>query len=285
MRSTRPAAVATLPALTPSAAAPHANGHAPANGNGHHASPFAPPQQPPPSLVQAVAAAAPIPLAIQPGAAEAAAILPPRPTGRFPAPSPRASSWKSWPVIVIVLAVVAIVTAIVLMLFPPGGARDPGRSDVLSPAPDRMDTNPAPSTPRKPPAATPDPWDDRRGARTTPSAPPAPADDPDIDSPDLDPPISTRPRLPGRSSGPNMLYSMIKHACSRLAECGTINAPVKTLCDRYTSAPSLAAPSCAAASRCLRGIDEMSCDASIDDPMSLLDLQKQIPDCAEALSC
>src|SRR5262245_25230008 len=85
LRSSRPAAAATLPALNQPAAAPHANGHArapvadgsPRGMNGYHAPP---PQQPPQSLVQAVAAAGPIPLAMQHGPVDAVAILPPRPT-------------------------------------------------------------------------------------------------------------------------------------------------------------------------------------------------------------
>src|SRR5688572_9858616 len=128
MRSTRPAAAATLPSLhangnvqvvTPVAApSPYANGHAnghAANGhasggvasNGHikgHYHPPVPIGVPPPAM--------PDPNAMQP-------ILPPRPTGRMPtATAASASWWKSWPLIVIVLAGLAIVAAVVLMVLP-----------------------------------------------------------------------------------------------------------------------------------------------------------------------
>jgi hypothetical protein len=307
LRSARPAAAATLPALSQPAPAPHANGHgraptteaSPRGTNGHHAA--APAGAPGQSLVQAVAAAAPIPLAIQHGPADAVAILPPRPTGRFTAPAPRAS-WKSWPVIVIILAVIAIVTAVVLMVFPPGGPRDHrdnGTNNSLQPAPDRMDTNPAPSTPRLPPTTSPDPWS-RRGGGTPPTTPPAappdppddPPDDPDIDAQDVDDailnggdPFSRRGLGSLGSRSTNMLYSIVKHACARLASCNSTNDQTKQICDLYGSIPSVTPPRCPAAARCLRQIDELSCDVSIDDPTSLLELKDKFTDCTDAMSC
>lgn len=317
LRSARPAAGATLPALGQPAPAPHAGGHAPTNG--HHPaapapapSPFAaPPAQPPQSLVQAVAAVAPIPLAIHHGPADAAPILPPRPTGRFPAAAPRAS-WKSWPVIVIVLAVIAIVTAVVLMVFPPGGS--PGAAEMnhsLQPAPDRMDTNPTPATPRQPPSTSPDPWSRGGGAAaptapTVPTTPPAmPPDDPDIDDPDVDDalsgrdPFSRRGGLGGGAAGglgglgagllgprsTQTLIAMLQRACARLEACNSMNAQLEQLCETYTQIPSLPPPRCAAAARCLRSIDEMSCDVAIDDPMSLFQLKDRFTDCVDAMSC
>jgi hypothetical protein len=314
LRSTRPAAAASLPALNaalpapaPRAAAPngHANGHAPAAPAAphapasYHADPAAPV-----SLVQAVAAAAPIPLAIHHGSPGEAAvpILPPRPTGRYAAAPPRAS-WKSWPVIVIILAVIAIVTAVILMVFPPGGPKDAGTSGPPPPAPDRMDTNPSPSTPtpRQPPSTSPDPWSRGSGAGITPAqpaptvptpvTPPGTAPDVDIDDPDLNDPSASRdpfarPR-PGRSSTPRMemLYSIFKHACTRLATCGAVSSQAKQLCDSYNRLPTVSPPSCAAATRCLRNIDEMSCDLAVDDPMKLLQLKDKFTDCTDALSC
>jgi hypothetical protein len=296
MRSTRPAAAAQLPALHHAAPAPAVNGHARGpmaeaapRVNGYHAAP--PHDPPPPSLVQAVAAAAPIPMAIHHGPADAVAILPPRPTGRFTAPAPRASSWKSWPVIVIVLAVIAIVTAIVLMLFPPGGApRDEGTNNSLQPAPDRMDTNPTPSTPRQPPSTNPDPWSRRGGG--SPSAP-TPPDDPDIDAPDVDDALATRDPFSRRGGGggalgmqsTSMLYSIVRHACTRITTCGTTTPQTKQLCDLYTRVPSVSPPSCPAATRCLRSIDEMSCDLKIEDASSVLQLKDKFTDCSDALRC
>ncbi len=220
-------------------------------------------------------------------------ILPPRPTGRIVAPAPR-SSWKSWPVIVIILAVIAIVTAVVLMLFPPGGAaRDEGTNNSLQPAPERMDTNPspAPATPRQPPSTSPDPWS-RRGGGTapTPPTPTPPPDDPDIDDPDVDDALASRDPFSRRGGtlgmrSTSMLYSIVKHACTRIAACGTTNTQTKQLCDLYTRVPSVPPPSCSAATRCLRSIDEMSCDIPLDDPSSLLKLKDRFTDCADALGC
>jgi hypothetical protein len=268
------------------------HGHGPMNGYPAAAPAAAPPTQ---NLVQAVAAAAPIPFAIHHGPADAVAILPPRPTGRFTAPAPRAS-WKSWPVIVIILAVIAIVTAVILMLFPPGGApRDEGTNHSLDPAPERMDTNPTPSTPRQPPSTDPDPWS-RRGGGTAPTTPPAP-DDPDIDDPDIDDALTNRDPFSRRGGGggglggglgiqsSTMLYSMFKHACTRLSTCGTTTPQTKQVCDLYARVPSVPPPSCPAAARCLRSIDEMSCDLKLDSPTSLLGLKDRFTDCADALGC
>lgn len=305
LRSARPAAGATLPALNQPSPAPQPDGHAPPATNGHHgpqpapgAAPPAPPASPAPaaSLVQAVAAVAPIPLAIHRGPVEAVPILPPRPTGRFAAPAPR-PSWKSWPVIVIVLAVIAIVTAVVLMLFPPGGApRDEGTNNVLQPAPDRMDTNPtpAPATPRQPPSTSPDPWSRRGGGggaappAPTPPAPVMPPDDPDIDDPDVDDALASRDPFSRRGAlgrGSSMLPAIIKHVCSRLSTCGTTNAQTRQLCDLYTRVPSVPPPSCAAAARCLESIDEMSCDMQVTDPTDLWQVKDKFTDCMDALRC
>jgi hypothetical protein len=295
LRSTRPAAAATLPALNQP---PAANGHAhgpptegsPRGTNGSHAaSPQAAQAPPPQSLVQAVAAAAPIPFAIQHGPADAVPILPPRPTGRITAPAPRAS-WKSWPVIVIVLAVIAIVTAVILMLFPPGGAKDEGTRNSVQPAPDRMDTNPTPSTPRQPPSTSPDPWS-RRGGAGSGAAPTTPAtpDDPDIDDPNVDDALTTRDPFSRRggslgSRTTNMLVSIVRHGCTRLSSCGTASARTKQICDLYTQAPAVP-PSCPAATRCFRSIDDMSCDTKIDGPSDLLQLQHKFSDCVDAMGC
>jgi hypothetical protein len=313
MRTTRPAAGATLPALGPTGAA----SPAPANGNASGlaaavaqsavAAPQAQPQPQPQqsaSLVQAVAAAAPIPLAIHTGPADSVPILPPRPTGRYPAPTARAS-WKSWPVIVIILAVIAIIAAVVLMLFPPGGAPNDGTNDGTrnsgQPAPDRMNTNPAPTTPRQPPSTSPDPWSRRGGAggagsagSAAPGQPPAP-DDRDIDDPTVDDALTSRDPLSRRSGGSlggrglgspatDMLYSIFKHACSRVSACSTSNQTLDDFCGRLATRPPVPPPSCAAATRCLRSIDRMSCD-SFDDAQSILQIQDKLSDCMDAMSC
>src|SRR6185436_3118311 len=125
-QAARPAASTPLPSLHKSAPAaaptPSAgNGHGPQT-NGH-------------------AAHAPIAAAIA-TAQEIQPVLPPRPTTRSHTAEPVASAWRSWPVLVIVLAMIAIVVAVVLMVWPSAAARagDPGKRLQPPPAPERMPT-------------------------------------------------------------------------------------------------------------------------------------------------
>jgi hypothetical protein len=107
-------------------------------------------------------------------------VLPPRPTTRSHAAQP-ASRWRRWPVIVIVVASMAIVAAVVLMLWPAARGRDGSRLLRPPPAPERMDTQTPAVTPRidaaphaAPPAAgAPDPW-----ATPAPPSPPHASIDP-----------------------------------------------------------------------------------------------------------
>src|SRR5262245_30422203 len=153
----RPAASAPLPAL-----------HKPAR-NGHNAQ------------LNGQAVQAPIATAAAP-AQEAPPVLPPRPTARSHTAEPRSSAWRSWPVIVIVLAMIAIVVAVVLMVWPASSGRggDSGKHALKPPpAPERMPTTvpdvdrAAPRTHNQavPPRTAPDPWG------TKPADPP-PAQDP-----------------------------------------------------------------------------------------------------------
>lgn len=305
MRTARPAAAATLPALgapgapnpaPANASAPLTNGHAPAPPHGATPTAGYAPAPPPQSLVQAVAAAAPIPLAIQGGGAESIPILPPRPTGRFAAPAPRAS-WRSWPVIVIILAVIAIVTAVVLMLFPPGGARDEGTRNSVQPAPERMDTNPSPSTPHPPPSTGPDPWSRRgsAGGSAGSAAPPAADDDRDIDDPSVDDALANRDPLSRRGGGgslqpgigalnTDMLFSIFRHGCARVSACGSASAEVEMFCTNLGKVAPTQPPTCAAAPRCLRTIDQMSCD-TFTDVQSIYALKDKLSDCVDAMGC
>src|SRR4051812_22403618 len=121
----RPAANAPLPALHPVASG---NGHA----NGHVTAPTA---------YAPAAHAVPMPVVAAHDASQP--VLPPRPTVRGQTAEPRASGWRSWPVLVIILATLAIVAAVVLMVWP-GDRRDPNDKHMLGPppAPDRMQTAP-----------------------------------------------------------------------------------------------------------------------------------------------
>lgn len=284
LRSNRPAAAASLPALlaagnhiqvTPRDPQPNGNGHT--QMNGHAASAYAPA----PQAAQHVAMPMPMADGAQP-------VLPPRPTGRMYAAAPAAGSawWKSWPLVVIILALAAIVVAVILMVLPPGG-KDKGVSNkgaAPPPAPERMDTNPLPPSQPSPPRAG-DPW----------SAPkPDPLPKRDLDIPD-DPDPNTQPQ--GGATNPSgtfgnlggsgaMMMSMMRHACDRAATCGPLDSTLKSYCEMAKTIPS-APPSsaCPAAKRCLDHIDEISCSTKFDDVGALLALTYKLQDCVEAQSC
>lgn len=293
LRGARPSAAAALPALHATSPNPpplvNGNGHGHAYANGHASEPAAPPQ----NLVQAVAAAA-APSSWPVGAATAVAIdgaqpiLPPRPTGRFEAPAPR-SSWKSWPVIVIIVAVIAIVVAVVLMLWPPEPTDDRVTGAMPTAGPERMNTNPMPTVPGPQPSPQPadpdDPWAPPQGrGGGAPSVPkdPAPPDDVDID--DIDPGAANPGAMPvfpgGRSSMP---IAIAQHTCVRLAQCGGIPSSVGVFCRQVSAMSRVSPPSCAAATRCLKQIDELECDDLRSDPLGAV--QSPPEDCADALSC
>jgi hypothetical protein len=295
LRSARPAAAAALPALQAAPAPPaptvpdpyaiahaHSNGHG--NGHGHARAGYqAQPNVPLPVQVAHAAAAFAQVDAVH-------AILPPRPTGRMPVTAAR-SIWKSWQVIVIVLAVIAIVTAVVLMVWPPNRNPDPGAPGAVQPmpAPERMDTNPSPSTPPpSAPSSSNDPWSNR-GA-----SPPGHQPAPDVDDPGLANPNDPFSRRGGNragslgslGSGGTFMIAMMSHACERFSQCGTIDRVFKATCDVYArQLPRAAPPSCDAAQRCLDHIDALDCDASMNDTAALARLMTQFSDCVEALSC
>ena len=252
LRSTRPAAGAALPALvsapvpvevappvatpTPVPAPPPPSPYANGASNGHYA---------PPGMA-----------ALANGHDVAHPILPPRPTGRMITAPQSAGWWKSWPMIVIVLAGVAIVIAVVLMVWPPG-ASDKGTQTVVPPAPERMDTNPLPQT---------------HGSITPPQK--APTQIPDDPTP---PPSS------GGAAGTQTQLAVLDHVCDRLMACG--NDAAETFCDTAkTLAQTLGVPAgppaCEAGKRCLARIDRFSCSASAVDVQRLM----TDPDCAEALT-
>lgn len=270
-RAARPAANAPLPPL-----------RAP---GGAHAGNGLPPDAP---VVHAVA----MPLAAQ-------TVLPPRPTARATtAAAP--SAWRSWPVLVIVVAMLAIVAAVVLMVWPAGSARPGKRALQPPPAPERMDTQTPPVTPKidtAPHAARPaprDPW--AAAPRADPPADPgAPSDPPAAAAADddtqgaIDPFAPAAPR--GHGTGANAPYgggmlelAMTARICKKLVQCGTSDATLKMTCDAIANLPSDPPAGCPAAERCLRHIDAMGC-TSQPDALQLGMLLMQFRDCAEAEHC
>ncbi len=45
-----------------------------------------------------------------------------------------------------------------------------------------------------------------------------------------------------------------------------------------------AAPTCAAATRCLQHVDQLSCSMQTDDAGALMQLMTQLPDCFDAMT-
>src|SRR5262245_2082840 len=120
-RAGRPQAAAALPALNGNGAS--TNGAIGTNGH-----------------VAATPAAVPAPLPAREGSQP---ILPPRTTARSVQAQRPPSMWRSWPMLVIALAVVAIVAATVIMVLPAGRSHAGGKLSA-PPAPERMETNPLP---------------------------------------------------------------------------------------------------------------------------------------------
>lgn len=214
-------------------------------------------------------------------------VLPPRVTGRgMHAEKPRAS-WKSWPMLVIVLASVAIIVAVVLMVWPPGTA-DAGRKIVQPPAPERMETDPLP------PAGAgnangADPWGGHSQI-DPPAAPVAPRATPDP----LPPTPRAQPQDPladpfgpdpfgglSAASSTAMMQAVMTHACDKLKTCPNADDMTTAVCDGFKMFPKAPPPSCDAAQKCFDAIDKLDCDADTN-PMSVMNMQS----CMQAaLSC
>lgn len=285
-RSARPAANAPLPALHRAPTNGHVNGHA---------------AQPPHPIAHAAPAVA---------AAQDAPVLPPRPT-RSQTVEPAASAWRSWPVLVIVLAMIAIVAAVVLMVWPESDHGQPSRALKPPPAPERMRTDPdvkqpapgprapAPQPPPQPrTGAAPDPWDSPSAPAPAPRDPSAqaapspidPADPTDSDDDDVDAlknpfaPSTGRPPVPLNRHG-TMVAAMFSHVCRKLAECNLDNPVMMNVCDQLSHDPMPPPANCPAAARCLRHIDALSCGNQPGSLAQLSLLMSRFQDCADASRC
>ncbi len=268
-RGARPAAAAALPALA---------GSGSARPDARRPDPTPVPASP----VRALALAA----------ADAQPILPPRQTGRMQTPaSPRGSLLRNWPVLVIILAGIAIAAAVIIMVWPTATTTKADNRLAPPPAPERMDTNPLPPhgsltpptapsapsapSPRSAPGAPggPDPWGNNGAA-------------PDVD--DIDPadplagPFAPRGGASGNSNA--MTIVMFKHVCNRMASCG--NPMLSSACQMFDQlAGPVQQPTCAAAQRCVDSLDQLDCN--VTSMSSMNDAQKLfngIQDCADAMA-
>jgi hypothetical protein len=131
---------------------------------------------------------------------------------------PTRSAWRSWPMVVIILAMIAIVTAVVIMVWPANSRAEGDKKGTLDPppAPERMDTKPTtPPTGKAPDKQADDPWGPS-GALT-----PKPGD-------------------PNANNGEAMANVITKHLCERMAQCANVGS-LRAVCDK--AIPSATPPS------------------------------------------
>lgn len=211
--------------------------------------------------------------------------------------------------LVVILATIAILAAVVLMVWPAhGGRRDLDGKHPMSvpPAPERMQTEPDvrpqpqadPQIQPKPPqpGATRDPWS--APADPPPADPNASANAADDDDHDddgvIDPFASPHPRAPSvpsnrrhiplNSSGA-VWFAIAEHMCRKLDQCGTDDPIGKRACTKISRGAVPPPAGCPAADRCLQHIDTMSC-GSMDIGLAQLSvLLNQFRDCTDALGC
>lgn len=212
-------------------------------------------------------------------------ILPQRTTGSHAAAKkPSGSLLRNWPMLVIGLAVLAIITAVVIMVLPQDSGRRNRIGKPPAPAPERMDSSPIP------PKASQldDPWD-QPGRQ--PSLPPVPDPNPPQQAPDPQAGTQPDPNDPndvfgsiGGTNGAAVMIAMAEHACSKMKSCPGVDQTMLSLaCDQFKAVPKPKLPaSCDAAKRCMDAIDAMDCSqASSDNPISAVYLLK---DCSSAMT-
>ena len=270
-----------------------------------------------PSAANGQSVSGPVAHAVQlPPAAQT--VLPPRHGSRaqHPSSSPR-PMWRSWPVVVIVLAMMAIVAAVVLMVWPASRPRDGKHVLQPPPAPERMDTQTPPVEPH--PAPAPHAAAPSAPEATTPDqAPAAPADprpaDPNAsgqsaqagsaqpdtgatadadtaaDDDSFDPfggaqggPTRGRRAL-GFNSNSMLGFAMVSRLCRKLAQCGTSDPTIRSMCVAMRSQPYSPPSNCPAADRCLRHIDAFGC-TSQPDALQVWTMLMQFHDCIDATRC
>ena len=219
-------------------------------------------------------------------------ILPPRPTGRMRARGDE-RGWlaRNWPVIVIVLASIAIILAVILMVWPKKDAVDVGtRNGAAGPAPERMETNPLP------PSSS-DPWQNGQppSADPQPQQAPTPPPDPDPDTTMIDPndplkdPFNNGGGLgAGRDQiGMTLLGNIANRLCDKAKTCS--DPTVASMCSAVTTFPVSPIPAtCPQAKRCMEMIDQIDvCDGGLNGGLggpNFPQLMMKTSDCMDALT-
>ncbi|HEY5946715.1 MAG TPA: hypothetical protein VIV40_14530 [Kofleriaceae bacterium] len=215
-------------------------------------------------------------------------ILPPRTTARSVAVVRPHSLWRSWPMLVIILAVIAIVTATVIMIMPPGAKHGDGKMSA-PPAPERMETNPLPDK-----SSQLDPWDNGVPGSVPHAQPQPQAPSPAAPDPDPDDDIWGGSAGGGGGGGiaggfggggASFMISALDHACKKMKACPNADqSMLASVCDAVSVMPKPPAPTnCPAAQRCFDSIDKMSCaDATQATPHSVFTM---FTECTEAARC
>jgi hypothetical protein len=212
--------------------------------------------------------AAPLPQMIAQARAEVVPILPPRPNHSAYALPKQRSMWKSWPMLVIVLASIAIVVAVVFMFWPPSA--DAGKRVLQPPpAPERMETNPLPP-PGQGNSNGADPWGGSSGGHSQADPPPRQTPDPPTAHNDPNDLLSPFGNVAG--TGSDVMSALLAHACKKMKSCPSAGDDdlLANACDALAMmGQSTAPPTCDAAKRCFDAIDKMDCtDAFGGNPMA-----------------
>lgn len=197
--------------------------------------------------------------------------------------------WKRWPMIVVAVATVAIIVAVVLMVWPQDQRR--GSKVVAPPAPSNMDTNPMPETlPALPsaPSNPADPWSGTGPAVPAPIDPSAPAP---IDPSDPSAPTPIDPAAPGNPARDRFVSQLATSVCKQIADCTNIDpAMTGVLCDATVALLNQASPwstcsfNAGKAATCLKRVQTLSCDNQLNTVDAVM-LLNDLPACLEALRC
>ncbi len=229
------------------------------------------------------------------------------PIGLSPQPVAHATTssrrwYQRWPLLVAVVAAIAIVASLVMLLLDDGKPSKVRRA--IGPAPDRMDTGggeppsglPAPRTTPPPPMPTPMPPAPGGSAQIDPADPVDPVDPFDPQSPPGGgPDPSSPPRnpagVPQVRDAAEFLSAGIDVGCERLATCGGLGAATKQMCDQVRDMRdqigAAATASCtrfdaSAAQACLEAIARFPCPDAAGglDTSTITSLLLGLPGCS-----
>ena len=182
--------------------------------------------------------------------------------------------------VVIGVAMLAIVTAVVIMVLPQETKKSGKKIGAPPPAPERMDVDPThPKSSQLTPPQGNDPWQ--------------PDPDPSLPRPQLQPsqPDPNDPNdIYGALGGPQMsgggavLMAAMGKMCTKLKSCGNTDPSMQTVCEQFSAmqrAMPAAPANCAAAQKCLQAIDNISCT---DDAVNAVTAVYTIQDCSTAIT-